>query len=84
VAEQRLDHADVELALQQMGRKAVAQGVKRRAGLDLGGLGGEMKDAVELARRQPARRTYRPTLRRSAKSSCAIGLTMQACRKQRT
>jgi hypothetical protein len=52
VAEQRLDHADVELALQQMGRKAVPQGVKRRAGLDLGGLGGEMKDAVELARRQ--------------------------------
>ena len=52
VAEQRLDHADVELAFQQMGRKAVPQGVKRRAGLDLGGLGGEMKDAVELARRQ--------------------------------
>ena len=50
--EQPADHGDVELAPQQMGRKAVPQGVKRRAGLDLGGLGGEIKDAVELARRQ--------------------------------
>ena len=56
VAEQHLDHADVDLLLQQVGGKAVAQRVHRHALVDLRGLGGGMDGAVELARGQRVHR----------------------------
>ena len=46
VAEQSLDHPDIELALQQVGRKTMAQGMQRCTLSDLGCLSGEMKDAI--------------------------------------
>jgi hypothetical protein len=61
---QHLDDADVDLLLEQMSRKAVAQGVGGHALGDLGRLGSGVHDAVELpggqrhhwilAREQPA------------------------------
>ena len=48
VAEQSLDHPDIELALEQVGGKGVPQAVQRCALLDLGSLGGQMKEAIEL------------------------------------
>ena len=50
VPEQDLDHADVDLLLQQVGGEAVAQRVHRHALVDLRGLGSGMDGAVELAR----------------------------------
>ena len=48
--EQNLDHPDVNVLLQQMGCKAVAQRVRRHPLGDLGRLSGSMNGAVELAR----------------------------------
>src|ERR1700761_6630353 len=50
VAEQYLDDTDVDLLLQQMGRKAVAQRVHGDALVDIRCLGGGMDGAVELPR----------------------------------
>ena len=50
VSEQDLDHADVDVLLQQMRGEAVAQRVRRDPLPDPGGLGGGMDGAVELAR----------------------------------
>ena len=52
VPEQHLDHADVDLLLEQMGGEAVPQRVQRDALVDLGRLRRGMAGAVELACRQ--------------------------------
>ena len=52
VTEQDLDHADVDVLLEQMGGKAVPQGVERYALLDLGHMGGGMAGTIELAGRE--------------------------------
>ena len=52
VAEQRLDHADVDALLEQVGGEAVPQRVRRHPLGDPGGLGGGVDDAAELAGRQ--------------------------------
>src|SRR5712671_7087990 len=49
-ADSHLDHADVDVLLQQVGGKAVPQGVQRHALVDLGHLRRRMAGAVELAR----------------------------------
>ena len=49
VPEQDLDHADIHLLLQQMGGKAVAQGVHRHPLVDLGRSRRGMYRTVELA-----------------------------------
>ena len=51
VTEQHLDHANVDVLLQQMGGEAVPQGVQGDALADPGHLGGGMAGAIELARR---------------------------------
>ncbi len=56
VAQQHLDDADVDLLLQQVGGKAVAQRVHRHALVDLGRVGGGVDGAVELARGQRVHR----------------------------
>jgi hypothetical protein len=70
VTEQDLDHTDIDVLLQQMGGKAVPQGVQRHALVDLGHLRRRMAGAIELARgdrlhaiaawKQPALRPRRP------------------------
>src|SRR3954470_344579 len=50
VPEQHLDHADVDVLLQQVGRKAVAQRVRRDPLGDPGPVSGGMDRAVELTR----------------------------------
>src|SRR3954467_15158099 len=50
VPEQHLDHADIDVLLQQMGREAVAQRVRRDPLGDVGRAGGGMDDPVELTR----------------------------------
>jgi hypothetical protein len=52
VAQQHLDHADVHLALQQVGCESVAQRVRGNALVDTGSIGSRVYGAVELARRQ--------------------------------
>ena len=52
MSEQHLDDADVDVLLEQVGGKAVAQRMGRDALLDAGRLGGLVDGAVELARRQ--------------------------------
>src|SRR5439155_25448380 len=66
VAEQSLDHPNIELALEQVGRKAMPQGVQRCALPDLGSLSSQMEDAIELPIRQRVDRRSpwkQPTLR---------------------
>src|SRR6476659_11045897 len=50
VPEQHLDHADIDVLLEQVGREAVAQRVRRDPLGDLGRAGGGMDDPVELTR----------------------------------
>ena len=50
VPQQDLDHADVDVLLQQMGGEAVAQGVRRHALADIGQVGRRMAGPCELAR----------------------------------
>src|SRR5215212_9513162 len=50
VPEQDLDHADVDVLLQQVGREAVAQRVRRDPLGDPGPVGGDMDGPVELTR----------------------------------
>src|SRR5262249_55635310 len=52
VAEQSLDHPNIELALEQVGGKAVPQGVQRGTLPDVGSLSCQMEDAIELPVRQ--------------------------------
>ena len=52
VAEQRLDDADVDLLLEQVGREAVAKRVHRHPLVDAGRQGGGLNSAIELARAQ--------------------------------
>ena len=52
VPEQHLDHADVDLLLEQVGGEAVPQRVQRDALVDPGHLGRGMAGAIELARGQ--------------------------------
>ena len=62
MAEQDLDHPDIDVLLEQVSGEAVPQGVERYALVDLGPIGGGMACAVELARRQwvqPVLRTPR-------------------------
>ena len=56
VPEQHLDHADVDVLLEQMGGEAVPQRVQRDALVDLGHLRRGMAGAVELACRQRVHR----------------------------
>jgi hypothetical protein len=49
VPEQNLDQTDVDLLLQQVGGKGMAQGVHRNAFLDAGFVGGRVDGAIELA-----------------------------------
>src|SRR5215207_11311954 len=49
VAEERLDHADIDALLEQVGGKAVPQRVRRHALVDPRGLGGGADNAAELA-----------------------------------
>src|SRR5712691_5973098 len=56
VAEQHLDHADVDVLLEQVGGEAVPQGVQRDALFDLRHLGSGMAGAIELARGHRLRR----------------------------
>ena len=56
MAQQHLDHADVDLALQQMGGEAVAQRVRGHALVDAGRVGGVVDGAVELPRGQRVHR----------------------------
>src|SRR5215469_17007139 len=66
VTEQDLDHPNINVLFKQMGRKAVPQGVRRHALLEVGHLGGGMAGARELtcryrvgwvlARKQPSLR----------------------------
>ena len=81
VPEQDLDHADVDVLLEQMGGEAVPQRVQRHALVDPGHLRGGMAGAVELARRDrlhriAARETASPAVARcrhqarSSSSSC--------------
>src|SRR6266702_8215153 len=56
VAEQDLDDADIDVLLEQVGGKAVPQGVQRDARVDLRQLGCSMAGAIELARRHRLRR----------------------------
>src|SRR5215467_8651928 len=65
-SEQDLDHPNINVLFKQMGRKAVPQGVRRHALLEVGHLGGGMAGARELtcryrvgwvlARKQPSLR----------------------------
>ena len=50
MSEQHLNHADINILLQKMRRKAVPQRVQRNPFVDLGHMGCRMADAVELAR----------------------------------
>src|SRR6266566_2915102 len=50
VTEQHLDHADIDVLLEQVGSEAVAQGVQRDTLVDLRHLGGSVTGAIELAR----------------------------------
>ena len=50
VPEQHLDDADIDLLLQQMGGKGMAQAVRGDALVDAGRRGGQVHGAVELAR----------------------------------
>ena len=50
MAEQRLDDADIDTVLEQVGGEAVAQGVRADALVDIGGLSRFDDDTVELAR----------------------------------
>src|SRR6266568_6312202 len=56
VTEQHLDDADIDVLLEQVGGKAVPQGVQRDALVDLRQLGCSMAGAIELARRHRLRR----------------------------
>src|SRR5215218_10912721 len=56
VTEQDLDHPDIDVLLEQMGGKAVPQGVQRDALFDLSHLGGGVAGAIELARGHRLRR----------------------------
>src|SRR5215471_9058365 len=51
MTEQHLDHADVGVLLQEVGREAVAQCVRRHPFGDLGHVGGGMDRPIELAHR---------------------------------
>jgi hypothetical protein len=51
MSEQYLNHTNIDILLQKMGRKAVPQRMQRNTLVDPGELGGHMADAVELARR---------------------------------
>ena len=76
VTEQHLDHADIDVLLEQVGGEAVPQGVQRDALVDLRHLGGGVTGAIELARghrlgriaarEQPALRAAPPSTRRAA------------------
>jgi hypothetical protein len=50
VPEQHLNDADIDVLLEQMGREAVAQRVRRDPLGDVGRAGGGMDDPVELTR----------------------------------
>jgi hypothetical protein len=52
MTEQDLDHANIDILLEQVGGKAMPQRVWRHSLLQLGHVSGGMNDAVELARRQ--------------------------------
>ena len=52
MAEQDLDDADVDVLVQEVGRKAVAQRVRRHPLGDLGHVSGGMNGAIELTRRE--------------------------------
>src|SRR5258707_635278 len=70
VTEQHLDDADIDVLLEQVGGKAVPQGMQRDALVDVRHLGGGVTGAIELARghrlgriaawKQPALRPRRP------------------------
>ena len=51
VPEQNLDDANIDILLEQVGGKAVAQRVRRHPLLDLGRGGGGMNGTIELPRR---------------------------------
>src|SRR5450631_2596473 len=66
VPQQDLDHPNVDILLQQVGGKAVAERMRRHALADLGHMGRRMAGARELARRHRADRVLsgkQPTLR---------------------
>src|SRR5215467_13813489 len=66
VTEQNLDHADVDVLLQEMGGEAVPQRVERYALVDLGYLSCCMASAIELAHREmvdPVLSGKQPSLR---------------------
>ena len=84
--EQHLDHADVDLLLEQMGGEAVPQRVEGDALVDPGRLSRGVAGAVELACRQrvdriAARETASPVAAptfhqaRSSSSRCAESIT---------
>src|SRR5450432_1747047 len=56
VTEQHLNHADIDVLLQQVGGKAVPQGVQRDGLVALGHLGSGVAGAIELARGHRLRR----------------------------
>ena len=64
-SEQHLDDADIDVLLEQVGGKAVPQGVQRDALVDLRHLGRGVAGAIELARGHRLRRiAAREQLRR--------------------
>src|SRR3546814_10921578 len=50
LSEQRLDDADIDAVLEQVGGEAMAERMRSDALVDIGGLGGFDDDAVELTR----------------------------------
>src|SRR6266850_669372 len=52
MAEQHLDHPDIDVLLEQVGGEAMPQAMERYALVDLGSIGCGMAGAIELARRQ--------------------------------
>src|SRR3954466_14881634 len=91
VPEQHLDHADVDVLLQQVSREAVAQRVRRDPLGDLGPLSGGMDGPVELTRgervdrglsgKEPhlRGRAIRPQSRRSSRS-CGESIAKRSLR----
>jgi len=65
MAEQILDHVNVDALFQEMGGEAVPQCVDRDRLIEAGGAGGIAKDALQLARRNPPSRVSweQPVLR---------------------
>ena len=69
MSEQNLDHPNIDVLLQQMGRKAVPQRMRRHLLGDLGQVCGRMAGAVELARRY---RLQRMAARKQPAAGCAM------------